>query len=236
MSHRLILRLLAASAFAAACTGSNAVGDSAGTEVAKSRTSDGSLALHRQLPHDTISDRADGGRIAGDPKAAVWVVMASDFQCPYCKTWHDAAFQNVLKTYVNTGRVRLAFLNMPLSIHPNAVVAAEAAMCASVQNKFWPMHEALFAQQAKWEVMKDPAPAFETMATAAGVNLPLWRQCYTKHLTLALIQADHDRASASGAGSTPSFFVGDQKLSGADADVKGAIEAALAKAGKKPAN
>ena len=128
MSHRLILRLLAASAFAAACTGSNAVGDSAGTHVAKSRTSDGSLALPQQLPHDTISDRADGGRIAGDPKATVWVVMASDFQCPYCKTWHDAAFQSVLKTYVNTGRVRLAFLNMPLSIHPNAVVAAEAAL------------------------------------------------------------------------------------------------------------
>src|SRR5665213_2320624 len=102
-----------------------------------------------QAAHDSTNDRADAGRILGSPNAKVWVVMASDFQCPYCKAWHDASFQKLVKDYVNTGRVRLAFLNMPLSIHPNALPAAEAAMCASVQNKFWPMQEALFATQAK---------------------------------------------------------------------------------------
>ena len=108
-------------------------------------------------------------------------------------------------------------------------------MCAAVQNKFWPMHEALFAQQGKWAPVKDPLPVLESIASSTGLRMPEWKQCMSQHSTLALIQADHDRGTRSGAGSTPTFFVGSQTLAGADADVKGAIEAALAKAGSKPA-
>src|SRR5262249_30994978 len=129
----------------------------AATAANASRTSSG-------VPNDTISERADRGRILGDSNASVWVIMASDFQCPYCKQWHDSQFRNVLNAYVNTNKVRLAFLNMPLSIHPNAVPAAEAAMCASVQNKFWPMHEALFATQPQWEGLANPDSALTELA------------------------------------------------------------------------
>jgi protein-disulfide isomerase len=62
-----------------------------------------------------------------------------------------------------------------------------------------------------------------------------WRQCVSQHQTRPLIQADHDRASSSGVNSTPTFFVGDQRLSGTDANLSAAIDAALARAGKKPA-
>lgn len=185
------------------------------------------------MPHDSISDLADRGRIMGDSSAKVWVIMASDFQCPYCKEWHDKAFQNVVKTYVNTGKVRLAFLNMPLSMHPNAVPAAEAAMCASVQNKFWPMHEALFSTQTSWAELPDPHAKFDSIATSLGVNMGQWRDCVGQHLTLALIQADHDRARSANVNSTPTFFIGSQTLSSADADVPAAIESALKAAGSK---
>jgi protein-disulfide isomerase len=246
MPHSVFVRLFAGVALLTACSGSPA-GKSAGSSSAavtpppaaaavKTSSADGAVASSQPLPHDTISDRADAGRISGDAKSTIWVVMASDFQCPYCKSWHDAFFQSLLKDYVNTGRVRMAFINMPLSIHPNAVVAAEAAMCASVQNKFWPMHEALFAQQSKWAPLKDPSPVFASLAASTGLKMPEWKQCVEQHLTLSLIQADHDRASRSGAGSTPTFFVtGQAPLSGADANVRGAIDAALAKAGTKPA-
>jgi len=159
--------------------------------------------------------------------ASPWVVMASDFQCPYCKLWHDASFQEIVRDYVNTHKVRLAFLNMPLSIHPNAMPAAEAAMCASVQNKFWPMHEALFATQSQWESLPAPALKFDSIATSVGVNMAQWRTCVLKHQTLALIQADRDRARQAGVRSTPTFFVGSRTLEGSDADVHGAIDAAL---------
>ena len=189
-------------------------------------------------PHDSITDLADRGRILGDSSAKVWVLMASDFQCPFCKEWHDANFASLVKSYVDTKRIRLAFINMPLSMHPNAVPAAEAAMCASVQNKFWPMHEALFASQSTWEELPDPKPKLDSIAASIGVAMPAWRDCVSHHSTLALIQADHDRIRNAGVNSTPTFFVAGKMIvnnqglsAGAGANVAGAIDAALKGAG-----
>lgn len=237
-----ILRILMATALVSACSRADSHADTAKTASANGTVASAepnttvAPGAPTSAPHDSISDRADRGRILGDTNATVWVVMVSDFQCPYCKLWHDASFQQVLKTYVNTGRVRMAFLNMPLSMHPNAVPAAEAAMCASVQGKFWPLHESLFASQKMWETMPNPVPAFDTLAKVAGVNMVQWRQCVSQHQTLNLIQADHDRAAAARINSTPAFFVGSQLMIGADADVPKAVEAALAAAAgaKKP--
>lgn len=177
-------------------------------------------------PKDSISDRADRGRIIGDSTAKVWVIMASDFQCPYCKMWHDQQFAAV-EAYAKQNRVRLAFLNYPVQGHQNAVPASEAAMCASIQNKFWPMHEGLFATQERWATMQNAKPVFDSLAKAAGVNMTTYNECIAKHLTLPLIEADHERGRAAGVGSTPTFFVGGQMLLGADANVRGAIDAAL---------
>ena len=222
-------RVLLLAALIAACAHSET---SSGTTTS---TANGTLAMVT-MPKDSISDRADRGRIAGDSTATVWLIMASDFQCPYCKQWHDAAFTTIMQEYAAKGRIRMAFLNFPLSMHPNAVPASEAAMCASVQNKFWPMHEALFAAQDKWAPLQNPAGVFDSLATTVGLNMTQFRQCMSQHLTLPLIQADHDRARQSGVGSTPTFFIGNQMLSGADKDIRAALDAALAKPGKKPAS
>lgn len=183
---------------------------------------------------DSIARLADKGRILGDSAATVWVVMASDFQCPYCKQWHDAAFAGLVKDYVDTHRVRMAFLNMPLSMHQHAKAASEAAMCAAVQDKFWPMHDSLFATQKIWEVLESPLSMFDTLANHSHVEMTSWRACMSNHSTAALIEADLDRARQTGANSTPSFFVGTMKLSGADANVRGAIDSALKAAAAKP--
>jgi protein-disulfide isomerase len=224
--------LLIVTAALLACSGDkHASGDTTSAAAAKqaSGSTTGQPANNAQ---DTISRLADKGRILGDSSASVWVVMASDFQCPYCKQWHDAAFAGLVKDYVKTGRVRMAFLNMPLSMHQHAVPAAEAAMCASVQNKFWPMHDSLFATQKIWEVLESPLSMFDTLANENHVEMTSWRSCMSKHATLPLIEADLDRARQTGASSTPSFIVGTMKLSGADANVRGAIDSALKTAAK----
>jgi protein-disulfide isomerase len=189
---------------------------------------------------DSISDRADRGRILGDSTAPVWLIMASDFQCPWCKRWHDSTFAPIVQNYVRTGKVRMAYLNFPLSSHKNAPAAAEAAMCASIQGKFWQMHDALFADQDKWSGQASPTATFDAMAARAGVAMPAWRECMTKHSTFALIAADRDRAAAAGVKSTPTFFVGQWRLEGAEpyATFRSAIDSALAVArrgaGKSP--
>ena len=202
------------------------------TPAASAKQVGGSVA--QPAGQDTISRLADKGRILGDSSATVWVVMASDFQCPYCKQWHDAAFAGLVKDYVNTGRVRMAFLNMPLSMHQHAKPASEAAMCAAVQDKFWGMHDSLFATQKIWEVLESPLSMFDTLANENHVEMKSWRDCMSKHATMALIDADLDRARQTGANSTPTFFVGTMKLAGADANVRGAIDSALKAAAAKP--
>ena len=192
-------------------------------------SSDGTLGSG--TTRDSVTDRADRGRILGDSTASVWIVMASDFQCPWCKRWHDETFQPIVQNYVRTGKVRMAYLNFPLGMHRNAVPASEAAMCASVQGRFWPMHDALFAEQEKWGELPDAVPTFDAMATRAGVAMPAWRDCMSKHSTMNLIAADRDRARSAGVKSTPTFFVGDRRVEGAlpFAGFRDTIEAVLRK-------
>ena len=179
---------------------------------------------------DSLAKVADASRIQGSPSAKVWVIEVSDFQCPYCKEWHDATYDMVLNDYVKTGKVRMAYVNFPLSIHPHAHQAAVAAMCAGAQDKFWPMHDALFASQASWEKVADPAISFDSLAKSVGVNETQYKSCLTSPAIEALIAGDQERARAGGITATPSFWIGGKLVEGAipTAETKAAIEQALA--------
>jgi protein-disulfide isomerase len=231
-SVRFLGALLLASAVAACArteaTPAGQTASSAGAVAAKPS----SAGLASGLT-DSVSTAADRGRIRGAETAPIWLVEISDFQCPYCKQWHEQSFATIDREYVQTGKVRLAYLNFPLSsIHRNARAAAEAAMCASVQGKFWQLHESLFNTQSRWAAADNPVPTFDSLAVAAGANPVTWRQCMTSHATAPLIDADHDRSSRAGVQSTPTFFIGDRKLEGAYPvdSFRVAINAAIAKA------
>jgi len=185
------------------------------------------------MPTDSISERADRGRIRGNEQARLWIIEASDFQCPFCKMWHDSTYGSLVKDYVASGKARLAYLNFPLNQHQNAMPAAEAAMCASVQDKFWPMHDSLFSSQPRWEMLPNAMPAFDSLAARLGVAMPAWRDCVSRHLTRPLIEADYARSQNAGVRSTPTFFVGDQQLAGFQAYpfFRQVVEAQLAKLG-----
>lgn len=228
------LILLASLSIGTACANSDArpLQSTNAAVASTSGSANGSVAptANSNVPHDSISDKADRGRITGNAQSKVWVIMLSDFQCPYCKQWHDTFFGGVLKDYVLTNKVQMAFINFPLSMHPNAVPAAEAAMCASVQGKFWPMHDALFANQDTWAPLPDPVAKLADIAAAIpGMDIVKFRTCVSKHETLPLVMADRDRARATGAQSTPSFFIvpTNQLVSGSDKDLHAEIDAAL---------
>ncbi len=191
-------------------------------------TAQGSNAL--KAP-DPLLVAADRGRIAGDSAAKTWVVIASDFQCPFCRQWHSESYKPLIDQYVRTGKVRVAFLNFPLGQHRNAVPTASAAMCAGVQGRFWQYHDALFETQAQWSAMPDPRPVLDSIARRVGVDLPQWAQCFDSDAMLPLIHADRDRASRGGVQSTPSFLVGGQVLTGSIpfADMRPVIDSAIAR-------
>jgi len=183
---------------------------------------------------DSALQRADLARIQGSPSAKVWLVIASDFQCPYCREFHDDSYKRILKDYVATGKVRVAYLNHPMAAHIHAVVSAEAAMCAGTQDRFWAMHDGLFATQAHWSQLQNPQPVFDSLATSLQLRLSDWRACMTSHQLRPMIEADDARTRAGGVTGTPSFFI-DNKLAVVGVQPYGnfraALDSAVARAG-----
>jgi protein-disulfide isomerase len=187
----------------------------------------------RPAQTDSIITRADLARIQGSASAPLWVIEVSDFQCPFCKQWHDNTYAALRDQYVKTGKVRLAYVNFPLSSHAHAWPAAESAMCAGAQGKFWPMHDGLFATQTRWQGLTSPTAmvVFDSLAQANGLDMRIWRNCVSSGKMKPLIEADHDRASRAGASVTPSFMIGNKILQGAQplSVLQVIIDSALAK-------
>lgn len=217
---------LAVALFTAACNSTNAT----------PRADGGAAPAAAKTETDAAVTAADKGRIAGDSAAKTWVIIASDFQCPFCRQWHEESYREFMQEYVRTGKVKVAYINFPLGQHQNAVPSAQAAMCASAQGKFWQYHDALFDSQKQWEEMPQPRPVLDSLAKAVGVNFPEWSKCVDSDKMLSLIFADRDRAAAAGVQSTPSFLVGGQVVAGAVpmSDLRPVIDSAIAKAGAAP--
>jgi protein-disulfide isomerase len=164
---------------------------------------------------DPLVAAADQGRIIGSEKAKLWVLIVSDFQCPYCHQWHSETWEKLKREYVTTGKVRVAYVNMPLNIHPNARPTALAAMCAGAQGKFWQYADLLFTSQAKWKDLRDPRSHIESLAKTAALDGTQFKSCLASTGVASLVDADQARMSRAGAGSTPTFFIGASKLEGA---------------------
>ncbi len=86
----------------------------------------------------------------GPVDASVTFMEYADFQCPYCAQL-DPLLKKLMATYPKD--VRLVFRQYPLSIHDKALVSAQVAQAASLQGKFWEMHDLLFNTQTTWENM-----------------------------------------------------------------------------------
>jgi protein-disulfide isomerase len=149
-----------------------------------------------------------GMRTKGSPTAPVTVYEMSDFQCPFCKRQVDNTWPLLEKEYIATGKVRWIFINYPLvSIHPNAVPAAELAMCAGRAGKFWEAHDLVFRTQRVWAPLKDPGPFLSSLLDSLKLKKPAVVQCLEKGETRAEIQSDVEGSIKAGAQSTPTFYI-----------------------------
>jgi protein-disulfide isomerase len=162
---------------------------------------------------DSLTDAADRGRILGKESAPLWFIMVSDFQCPFCKAWHDSTFKMIQRDYVATGKLRIAFMNFPL--HANSLPASVTAMCAAVQGKFWGVHDRIFDSQLAWKTLKNPRPYLDSLAVASGADAGKLKSCEDSRRVEPLIAADQARFQKIGVGGTPTFFVGGATMVGA---------------------
>ncbi len=157
----------------------------------------------------------------GPSTAPVTIVEFSDFQCPFCSRVEDTLAQ-VEKEYGN--KVRIVWKNNPLPFHPNAMPAAQAAMAAGEQGKFWEMHDLLFKNQQTLD-----RATYEKHAESLHLNMDKFKKALDANKYTAQITADQTLASTLGARGTPSFFINGKPLRGAQPfpQFKAAIDAAM---------
>ena len=159
-------------------------------------------------------------RTKGRPDAPVTVYEMADFQCPACRSFALETMPTLEREYVRSGKVRFVFVNFPLSFfdstfHRNAAPAAEIAMCAARQDRFWPMHDALYQRQAVWAELEDPTPFFAALGDTVGLDRAALARCVADGGARREIEADARGAYRAGARSTPTFYIEGGLLAGA---------------------
>jgi RNA polymerase sigma factor (sigma-70 family) len=174
-------------------------------------------ALRRALDPGTSPAR-------GNPKAPVTIVMWSEFQCPFCARVLPTLGE-LMAEFPND--IRLVFKHLPLPFHESAAVAAEAAMAAHEQGKFWQMHDRLFANQDRLH----PAAIVEH-AQAVGVDVEKVQAALEAGKHRKAVEEETRLAKEADITGTPTFFINGERLVGAQplAAFRERVEEALAKA------
>jgi protein-disulfide isomerase len=145
--------------------------------------------------------------VKGPAGAPVTVVAFSDFQCPFCSravpTLHE-----IEKQYGN--KVRIAFKQLPLPFHDKAHLAAQAALAANEQGKFWAYHDKLFENQQQLD-----RPSLEKYAQDLGLDMGKFKKALDSGKFKDKVDAEAKEGGAVGATGTPTFFINGSKLVGA---------------------
>ena len=145
-----------------------------------------------------------GAPFKGQPDAKVTLVEYSDYQCPFCSRHSRNTMPELQKNYIDTGKVKFVMREFPLtSLHPRAVAASLAALCARDQGKYWEMHDVLFANQRK---MTDDD--IKSYSEQAGLDTETFVVCMDQGKYNAQVKSDLAEGRSMGITGTPSFAVG----------------------------
>jgi protein-disulfide isomerase len=151
-----------------------------------------------------------GAQVRGDQHAQLVLVEFSDFQCPFCARHATATYPQIVRDYVDTGRLRYAFMNFPIdALHPRAFQEHVAAACAADQGRFWEMHDRLFADQKA----ADPE-ALAADAQALGLDVAVFRACIDSERHAAEIRDAVRVGNSLGVMGTPTFLIGTVQADG----------------------
>jgi protein-disulfide isomerase len=147
------------------------------------------------------------GYLLGSPTAPVEVIEFADFECPACGQYATLTEPDVRTRLVNTGQVRVRYIDYPLPMHKNTWDASLAAACANDQGKFWEMHDALFANQDRWntEATSRPRGPIGDLAKSVGLDMTKYGACMDADTHRAKIQSHLAEAEKRNIGSTPTF-------------------------------
>ena len=153
-------------------------------------------------PQAPVKVSVKGAYAIGKADAPVTMVEFTDYECPFCRQFHNASFDEIKRKYIDTGKVRYVSRDYPLPFHPRALPAAKVARCAGEQGKFWEMRHALITN----------ALDTETMVKLAGdmkLDQKKLSACISDERVSKSLEADiADAENTAGVSGTPTFVIG----------------------------
>jgi protein-disulfide isomerase len=168
----------------------------------------------REPETQTLSEycqASDGNCIVeGDDNAPVTMVEISDFGCVHCRDFHQTKAEVIKDQYVDQGLVK--WVSVPYALSAQTVPAANAAMCANDQGKYFEFSHALFSMEpAQDALLRD---GFLAVGEEVGLDIDSFSSCLEEGSHNSTINTNQAAASQAGVNSTPSFFVNDQIIRG----------------------
>jgi len=139
----------------------------------------------------------------GNPDAKVALIEFADYQCPYCERFFQQSYGSIKSRFINRGKVKYVFRDLPAPNRPQALPAAIAARCAGEQGKYYEMQSLLFANSKKLE-----KNAYVKFANKLGIDSSKFLACLINDNQVEKIRQDMNDAAALGIRGTPTFYIG----------------------------
>jgi protein-disulfide isomerase len=180
-------------------------------------TNQGGLAI--QIPPSSTS--VAGETYRGHTTASVVIIEYGDFECVYCRGFERDTYPQIRDAYVNTGKVRFYFRDLPLQTHPDAMPAAVAALCAADQGKHWQMHDELFSGAPTLT-----AVGLDEHAKVLGLDIRKFDACASGDHMSAIVRNSMDDAGKMKIRATPTFLIGSLQSNGSTLKISKNLEGA----------
>lgn len=177
------------------------------------------INLDMTRTHGTIST-AMGSSIVGNPDAKITLVEFGDYQCHFCKKWFDETKPNIIKNYIDAGKVNFVFVDFAF-LGKDSPKAAQAAYCAEDQGKYWDYHDVLYrSQESQIDGGWANTERLKAFAFSLNLDMDLFDTCLDSGKYSKRVQYNTNEGKKQGINSTPGFFIvgpdgQQQKISGA---------------------
>ncbi len=170
---------------------------------------DAGFTIRLEPPRVAI-DLPPGTPMKGGTDAPITIVEFADFECPACRRAYPDIERLLLEF---SGQIQFAFVDFPLTtLHPRAVPASEAALCANEQGRFWDYHQNLM-------LLTGNLDDADLAKRAADLQLDVakFAECYQSRRHSGVVRSSFQLGREKGVDSTPTFFVNGRKIVGAPA-------------------
>jgi len=169
-----------------------------------------------QAPTGPVKVDVADAPVLGNKNAPVTMIEFSDYECPFCKTSFDQLLPELKKNYIDTGKLKLVYRNLPLPFHQNAHKEAEAALCArdlGGDSIYFKYHDEIFTKTTSngTGLALDQLPV---IAQSLGLNASQFQSCLDNGKYKDYVDEDIAYATKVGASGTPTWFLGKSNPNG----------------------